>query len=81
MRNKAKKIIRNILIGAVASIYNTDVKATEYSAKPLFEGLNGDDKESAASALKNKIIRNVLQLQKNGDTKLIAGHRSHMSHR
>lgn len=81
MKNKAKKIIRNILIGAVASIYNTDVQAAENSTKPLFEGLNGDDKESAVSALRNKIIRNVLQIQKNGDTKLIAGHRSHMSHR
>ena len=81
MKNKAKKIIRNILIGAVASIYNTDVQAAENCTKPLFEGLNGDDKESAVSALRNKIIRNVLQIQKNGDTKLIAGHRSHMSHR
>lgn len=81
MKNKAKKIIRNILIGAVASIYNTDAQAADNPAKPLFEGLNGDDKESAVSALKNKIIRNVLQIQKNGDTKLIAGHRSHMSHR
>lgn len=81
MRNKAKKIIRNILIGAVASIYNTDAQAAENSTKPLLEGLNGDDKESAISALKNKIIKNVLQIQKNGDTKLIAGHRSHMSHR
>lgn len=81
MKNKAKKIIRNILIGAVASIYNSDAQAADNSAKPLFEGLNGDDKESAVSALKNKIIRNVLQIKKNGDTKLIAGHRSHMSHR
>lgn len=81
MKNKAKKIIRNILIGAVVSIYNTDAQAADNPAKPLFEGLNGDDKESAVSALKNKIIRNVLQIQKNGDTKLIAGHRSHMSHR
>lgn len=81
MKNKAKKIIRNILIGAVASIYNTDVQAADNSVKPLLEGLTGDDKESAVSALKNKIIKNVLQIKKNGDTKLIAGHRSHMSHR
>lgn len=50
MKNKAKKIIRNILIGAVASIYNTDAQAADNPAKPLFEGLNGDDKESAVSA-------------------------------
>lgn len=81
MKDKAKKIIRNILIGAMASLYHTDAQATENPTIPLFEGLNGDDKESAVSALKNKIIRNVLQIKKNGETKLIAGHRSHMSHR
>lgn len=81
MKTKAKKIIRNILIGAVASLYHTDAQAAENSTLPLLEGLNGDDQESAVSALKNKIIKNVLQVKKNGETKLIAGHRSHMSHR
>lgn len=81
MKHKAKKIIRNILIGAVASLYHTDAQAAESSTPPLLEGLNGDDQESAVSALKNKIIKNVLQVKKNGETKLIAGHRSHMSHR
>lgn len=81
MKDKAKNIIRNILIGAVASLYHADAQAAENSTQPLLDGLNGDDKESAVSALKNKIIRNVLQIKKNGETKLIAGHRSHMSHR
>lgn len=81
MKDKAKNIIRNILIGAVASLYHTEAQATENFAQPTFDGLSGDDKESAVSALKNKIIRNVLQIKKNGETKLIAGHRSHMSHR
>lgn len=81
MKTKAKKIIRNILIGAVASLYHTDAQAAENSTLPLLEGLNGDDQESAVGALKNKIIKNVLQVKKNGKTKLIAGHRSHMSHR
>lgn len=45
------------------------------------EGLSDKDKQDAVGALKNKIIRNVLQIKKNGDTKMIAGHRSHMSHR
>lgn len=81
MKDKAKKIIRNILIGAVASIYNSSAQAAEGSTSPLLEGLNGEDKNDAVSALKNKIIKNVLQITKSGDTKLIAGHRSHMSHR
>ena len=81
MKTKAKKIIRNILIGAVASLYHTDAQAAENSTLPLLDGLNGDDQESAVGALKNKIIKNVLQVKNNGETKLIAGHRSHMSHR
>lgn len=81
MKNKAKKIIRNILIGAVASLYHTNAQAAENPAKPLWEGLNGEDKKDAVNALRNKIYRNVLKITKNGDTKLIAGHRSHMSHR
>lgn len=81
MKNKAKKIIRNILIGAVASLYNTNVQATRSPATSLLEGLNGEDKKDAVNALKHKIYRNVLQITSKGDTKLIAGHRSHMSHR
>lgn len=81
MKKKAEKIIRNLLIGAVASLYHADVKAAEVSTMSLLDGLYGDDKESAIGALKSKIIRNVVQIQKNGDTRMIAGHRSHMSHR
>lgn len=81
MNNKVKKLIRNILIGAIASIYHTNAQAADNSASPLFEGLNGEDKKDAVKALKNKIYRNVLQITSKGDTKLIAGHRSHMSHR
>lgn len=81
MKSKAKKLIRNILIGAVASLYNTNAQAADASSSPLLEGLNGEDKKDAVNALKNKIYRNVLQITSKGDTKLIAGHRSHMSHR
>jgi len=81
MKNKVKKVIRNILIGAVASLYNINAQATKNSASTLLEGLNGKDKEDAMNALKHKIYRNVLQITNKGDTKLIAAHRSHMSHR
>lgn len=81
MKYKAKKLIRNILIGAVASLYNTNTHAKENSAALVLDNLNDDDKKDAVNALKNKIYRNVLQITKKGDAKLIAGHRSHMSHR
>lgn len=81
MKSKTKNIIRNILLGAIASLYNTNAQASDCSSEPLLEGLSDKDKQDAVGALKNKIIRNVLQIKKNGDTKMIAGHRSHMSHR
>ena len=80
MKNKAKKIIRNLLVGAVASIYNMNAQA-ENAAQPLLNSLTGEDKKDAVRALGNKIYRNVLRITSKGDTKLIAGHRSHMSHR
>lgn len=81
MKNKAKKIIRNILLGAVASLYNNNVQAAESSPNLLGECLNSEDKKDVANALKNKTYKNVLKISSNGNTKLIAGHRSHMSHR
>ncbi len=81
MKNKAKKLIRNILIGAVASLYSTSAQAKESTNVSFLDNLNDDDKKDAVNALKNKIYKNVLQITKKGDTKLIAGHRSHMSHR
>lgn len=80
MKDKAKKIIRNLLVGAIASIYNTNVQA-ETTTHPMLNSLNGEDKKDAVRALGNKIYRNVLQITSKGDMKLIAGHRSHMSHR
>ena len=80
MKDKAKSIIQNILIGAIAAIYHTDAQAVEnFSSQP--RALNEGDKNDAVSILKRKISKNVLRITKNGDTKLIAGHRSHMSHR
>lgn len=81
MKRKAKKIIRNLLIGAVASIYHTDAQAADSHSAPLLEGLDGENKSDAVSALRNKVFKNVLQMTRNGNVKLIAGHRSHMSHR
>lgn len=81
MKRKAKKIIRNLLIGAVASIYHANAQAADNHSAPLLEGLDGETKSDAVSALRNKVFKNVLQMTRNGNVKLIAGHRSHMSHR
>ena len=62
MKNKAKKLIRNILIGAVASLYSTNTQAKESATVSFLDNLNDDDKKDAVNALKNKIFRNVLQI-------------------
>lgn len=64
MKNKAKKLIRNILIGAVASLYSTNTQAKESATVSFLDNLNDDDKKDAVNALKNKIFRNVLQITK-----------------
>lgn len=81
MKDKARKLIRNVLLGAVASMYNTNVQAVTENGLPLLENLNDEDQKDVVSALKNKVYKNVLQISSKGDLKLIAGHRSHMSHR
>lgn len=81
MKDKARKLIRNVLLSAVASLYNTNVQAANDNGFPSLENLNGDDKRDAVNALRNKVYKNVLQITSKGDLKLIAGHRSHMSHR
>ncbi len=53
MKSKVKNLIRNVLIGAVASIYHTNAQAAENSTSPLLEGLNGEDKKDAVNALNN----------------------------
>lgn len=55
MKDKAKKIVRNLLLGAIASLYNTHAQATEQAAQSWLESLDKDDKNEAVRALKNKI--------------------------
>lgn len=81
MKDRAKQIIRNIVVGAIVSIYHTSAQAADSSTTRPLDNLRDDDKRDAVKTLKNRIYRNVLQITSKGGTKLIAGHRSHMSHR
>lgn len=78
MKESAKRLIRNVLLGAVASLCHTGAQAADTPSLPSEED---DDGKDMVRALKNKIYRNVLRITADGGTKLIAGHRSHMSHR
>lgn len=80
MTDKAKKVIRNILIGAIATLYNTDVQASTNGANAISDGFSEADKKGVLRAIGRRMFKNVLQLTRNGDTKILAGHTSHRSH-
>lgn len=56
MKSKTKNIIRNILLGAIASLYNTNAQASDCSSEPLLEGLSDKDKQDAVGALKTRLL-------------------------
>lgn len=64
MKNKAKKLIRNILIGAVASLYSTNTQAKESATVSFLDNLNDDDKKDAVNALKTRFLEMFYRLQK-----------------
>lgn len=53
MKNKAKKLIRNILIGAVASLYSTNTQAKESATVSFLDNLNDDDKKDVRGSIQN----------------------------
>jgi peptidoglycan hydrolase-like protein with peptidoglycan-binding domain len=81
MNKSAKNIIKTLLLSATVALANqakADSKATSLS---LDLGLNPNNSDIEIEKDKQKIIKNVYKIQRNGDYKLIAGHRSHSSHR
>lgn len=79
MKDKAKKIIRNLLLGAVASLYNTSVQA-ENPETLQSDGLSDEESKDVVRALKKKTFHNVLSITTTGEEEIIAAHRSHSSH-
>lgn len=80
MKKSANKIIRKVLLGAVASImYPTDASATIEQTIPNQEGLS-DGNDEMVNALQRKTMKDVLRIKSNGEMMLIAGHHSHSSH-
>lgn len=74
------------MMSSAMSLFHIPASAAD---KPLatmpdlgFDGLNdGSRGNEAVSSLKQKVYKNVLKLKRNGEPQLIAGHRSHSSHR
>jgi hypothetical protein len=80
MKTKISKLINRVMLTAAASLVSHSALAINDNALSNSTGLN---KTNADILLKNKrkVMKNVLQISKNGDTKLIARHTSHSSHR
>ncbi|QIU97121.1 peptidoglycan-binding domain-containing protein [Bacteroides faecium] len=82
MKKSSKKIIKSVLLSAIVSLFHANAEAVEAQGLSLsLDDLNNGNKKDEMSPLNNKIYYNVLKLKKNGDLTLIAGHRSHYSHR
>lgn len=83
MKNKSKKIIKTLLLSATVALLHGTAKA---DAKKSFSldldlGLPNGGAAPEVSKGQQPIVKNVYKILRNGDAKLIAGHRSHSSHR
>lgn len=83
MKNKSKKIIKTILLSATVALFHGSAKADAKKsfALDLDLGLGNGGNSSEVSKGKQPIVKNVYKILRNGQPKLIAGHRSHSSHR
>ena len=80
MKNSAKNKIKALLFSAAVALLPTHAQAEETTTFMPDLG-NNDDFFSETKRSWGKVFKNVAKLDKNGDVKYIASHRSHMSHR
>lgn len=80
MKKSAKNKIKALLLSAAAALLPTHAQAEEATTFMPDLG-NNDDFFGETNRLWGKVFKNVAKLDKNGDVKYIASHRSHMSHR
>ena len=83
MKSKSKNIIKTLLLSATVALFHGTAKA---DAKKVFAldldlGLGNGGATPEVSKGKQPLVKNVYKILRNGDAKLIAGHRSHSSHR
>ena len=80
MKNSAKNKIKALLLSAATALLPTHAQAEE-TTNFLPDLGNNDDFFGETKRSWGKVFKNVAKLDKNGDVKYIASHRSHMSHR
>lgn len=76
MKNSAKNKIKALLLSAAAVLLPTHAQAEE-TATFMPDLGNNDDFFSETKRSWGKVFKNVAKLDKNGEVKYIAGHRSH----
>lgn len=83
MKKPSKKLLKTLLFSAAMSLIHSSAKADEpVAGVPLSPGDIGDGSRFGEfDNLKKKVIKNVYTIKRDGETKLIASHRSHQSHR
>lgn len=80
MKSSAKNKIKALLLSAAAALLPTHAQAEEATTFMPDLG-NNDYFFGETNRSWGKVFKNVAKLDKNGDVKYIASHRSHMSHR
>lgn len=83
MKSKSKKLIKTLLLSATVALFHGAAKAdAKKSLSPDLDlGLGNGGASPEVSRGKQPLVKNVYKILRNGEPKLIAGHRSHSSHR
>lgn len=83
MKSKSKKIIKTLLLSATVALFHGAAKtdAKKSLSLDLDLGLPNGGASPEVSKGQQPLVKNIYKIMRNGDAKLIAGHRSHSSHR
>lgn len=83
MKSKSKSIIKTLLVSATVALFHGSAKADVKKDFSLDLDLDLGNRGASPEVSKGKqpIIKNVYKILHSGEPKLIAGHRSHSSHR
>lgn len=79
MSKLTNKLIASLFMGALSTIFShsAEAKTAEQSVDDL-QLNNGHEENAMASP--SPVLKNVIQMKKDGQTRLLAAHRSHRSH-
>lgn len=83
MKSKSKKIIKTFLLSATVALFQGSTKANPKKSFSLNLdlGLGNGGASREVSKGQQPLVKNIYKIMRNSDAKLIAGHRSHSSHR